>query len=279
MNKNVQKKLQAYAATAGAIAVSGAAADAQIIHVDINPDTIVHDTVFYELDMDGAGGPEMRFEVGTYQASIGPINYAEIQMLGNNNNAIIGSLYSGAYPLPYTLNAGDSISGTSPNWQNATVNSGLQYLALTVGSSYALANWVGANDKYLGVRFMIGSNTHYGWVRMSVSSTADSIIIKEYAYEALPGIGLTAGQLVGIAGTPDQNPTYIFASGTTVTLQNTQVEKAGKVRVLNVLGQPVYESAITEENMRIPLEGQTPGIYMVEVQRADGNFVKKVYIH
>ncbi|TND07610.1 MAG: hypothetical protein FD123_3162 [Bacteroidetes bacterium] len=277
MKTNIQRKLNAYAAAAGTIAVAGAA-DAQIIHVDINPDTIVHDSVFYDLNMDGAGPAELKFEAVEYQASSAIVYFTQATVQGNPANAVIGSLYYGAYPMPFPLNNGDSISASNPDWQAQTVNGGVQYLGV-IYSTYNYGNWLGVNDKYLGVRFMIGTDTHYGWVRISVSTGSDSITIKEYAYQALPGVGTTAGQLVGIAGHPENNPTYIFASGNTVVLQNTQVAKGGKVRVLNVLGQPVYETEIIEENMRIGLESQTPGIYFVEVQRADGNFVKKVYIH
>lgn len=276
MNSNVQRKLNAYAAAAGAIAVAGTAS-AQVNYTDINPDTIVHDSVYYDLDMDNNGQPEMRFETVTYTGSSVTVNLAQVQLQGDTNNAIIGSLYYGMYPFPYSMNNGDSISSTNTNWHNANVNAGLQYLGVVAGS-YTYCNWLGVSDKYLGVRFKIGANTHYGWVRLSVNSTADTIWVKDYAYELLPNVGITAGQMVGIPSHNANSPVRIFASGNTVVLQNTQVEKGGTVRISNMLGQNVYETAITDEHMRIGLGNDAPGIYFVEVLQGDEKIVKKVYI-
>lgn len=278
MNKNLQRKLSAYAATtAGAVALGGTA-DAQIVHVDINPDVVVHDTVYYDLDLNGDGINELHFNVEGYGTSYGPVRLVEVSVTGNNNNAVLGSLLYGYYPAPFAKNSGDSISSTGTIWNNGSVNGGLQYLGVvTPYGNYG--NWIGATDKYLGVRFQIGSNTHYGWVRLSVTAGGDSIIIKEYAYQMLPGVGLTAGQLVGINDAGEVDPIVIFATGTTVVMQNTGYDKGGKVRVYNTSGQTVYESALTEDYMNISLAGESTGIYFVEVARGNGTrVVRKVYV-
>ena len=273
MKKGIQAKLNAYAAAAGTIALAGAA-DAQIVYTDINPDTIVHDSLIYVLDFDNNGQPELQFNTGASSSAY----FATVEVLGNASNAIIGSLYAAAYPFPTAMNNGDSISFTNTGWQNQGVNNGVQNLGVVYGSS-TYANWVGVNDKYLGVRFSIGANTHYGWVRLSVSASVANITIKDYAYQTLPGVGITAGQLVGIPTAPQNNNINVSASANTVVINNTESEKGGVVRIVNTLGQSVYESAVTEENMRISLEGQAPGIYFVEVLRDGSHFTKKIYIY
>lgn len=269
--------MNAYAAAAGTIALAGAA-DAQIVYTDINPDTVIHDSLIYVLDFDNNGQPELQFQTVTSSASSGTAQLAEVLVLGNATNAVIGSLYAVSYPFPSAMNNGDSINVSNTGWQNAAINGGVQYLGAVYGS-YTYANWLGQNDKYMGVRFSIGANTHYGWVRLSVSAGADTITIKDYAYQTLPGVGLTAGQLVGIPTAPVNNNVNVFASANTVVINNTESEKGGTVRIINTLGQSVYESAVTGENMRISLEGQTPGIYFVEVIREDAHFTKKIYIY
>jgi hypothetical protein len=229
--------------------------------------------------MNGDATPELRFRAIQVVSSSYTVGIAEVNVLGDPSNAIMGSLYAAQYPFPFALNNGDSVSATSPDWRNATVNGGLQYLgAITPTSTYC--NWIGVSDKYLGVRFRIGANTHYGWVRLSVTSDVDSIIIKEYAYQVMPGVGLTTGQVTGIGTTISNDGVNIFASGNTIVLENAQVEKGGNVRVYNTTGQSVYESEITANNMRIGLDSQTPGIYFVEVTRPDGTrTVRKVYLN
>lgn len=277
MKKDLQKKLNAYAAAAGTLAVAGAA-NAQVVYTDINPDTVLHDSLIYNLDMDNNGQPELRFETITYQLSSGTVQIATVNVVGNANNAVLGSLYSSSYPLPFSMNNGDSISNTSTPWQNQTMNGGLQYLGGVYGT-YSIGNWLGVNDKYMGVRFRIGTNTHYGWVRLSVSPNADTITIKDYAYQTLPGVGITAGQLVGMPKYTDNQNISIFASQNTVVIRNTEYDKGGIVRIVNTLGETISETAITEENMRISLDGRASGIYFVEVLRNDERFTKKVYIH
>lgn len=277
MKKELQKKLNAYAAAAGTIAAAGAA-NAQVIYTDINPDTVLHDSLIYNLDFDNNGQPELRFETVSYQASSGFVNLALVNVLGNTNNATLGSLYSSSYPFPFSMNNGDSISGNNTNWRPASINSGVQYLGVVYGT-YTFANWLGVSDKYMGVRFRIGANTHYGWVRLSVTSNADTITIKDYAYQEMPGVGITAGQLVGMPQYSQNNNINIFASQNTVVIRNTEFDKGGVVRVMNTLGETISETAITEENMRISLEGKAAGIYFVEVVRNDERFTKKVYIN
>jgi hypothetical protein len=277
MKKELQKKLNAYAAAAGTIVAAGAA-HAQINYVDINPDTILHDSLVYNLDFDNNGQPELRFETVVYQASFGTVHLAQVNVLGDTTNAVLGSLYSSQYPLPFALNNGDSISGTNPSWNAQPMNNGLQYLGINV-MTYNYGNWLGATDKYLGVRFKIGTETHYGWVRLSVTSIADSIIIKDYAYEALPNIGLTAGQTVGIHDHSALGNVRIFSSANTVVVNNPEFAKGGTIRILNTIGETVYEGQATDETTRISLEGSPVGIYLVQFIRDGQSFTQKVYIH
>lgn len=277
MKKGLQKKLNAYAAAAGTLALAGAA-DAQIVYTDINPDTILHDSLTYSLDFDNNNQPELIFTTVVSSSSSGVANLAIVSPVGNPNNAILGSVYAANYPFPFAMNNGDSISGTNTNWNAVPFNGGTQYMAVVYGA-ITYANWVGATDKYLGVRFNIGADVHYGWVRLSVTADADSIIIKDYAYEILPGVGLTAGQLTGMHDQSALGNINVFASANTVVINNPEYTKGGTVRILNTIGEIVYEGEMTDETMRVSLEGKASGIYLVQFVRDDKQLTKKVYIH
>ncbi len=57
-------------------------------------------------------------------------------------------------------------------------------------------NWGGnPRNRYLGVRFLINGQTHYGWVRLTVVTRSRQIqaAITEYAYETVPNKVITAG--------------------------------------------------------------------------------------
>ena len=71
-------------------------------------------------------------------------------------------------------------------------HSGRSYYNKTIGGKW------GGNPKnrYLGVRFLINGKTHYGWIRLTVTTAPRSPIaatITAYAYETVPNKTMTAG--------------------------------------------------------------------------------------
>jgi hypothetical protein len=62
--------------------------------------------------------------------------------------------------------------------------------------------WVNKKGFYLGVQFSIGSEIHYGWVRLSivpVCTNGGSDLITGYAYETVPNKPIIAGKTSGFA--------------------------------------------------------------------------------
>ena len=53
--------------------------------------------------------------------------------------------------------------------------------------------WQQLTDSYLGLRFQIGSQQHYGWARLDVDIVFPYFTIKDYAYEATPNTSILAG--------------------------------------------------------------------------------------
>ena len=51
-------------------------------------------------------------------------------------------------------------------------------------------------DSYIGVTFKLGSNTHYGWIRVNWSSASTTFIIKDFAYESTANTAIKAGDKV-----------------------------------------------------------------------------------
>jgi hypothetical protein len=62
-------------------------------------------------------------------------------------------------------------------------------------------NWVGNHpNRFIGIRFLINGQAHYGWARVSVRFDYDDEVIKttltEYGYEQDAGVGVLAGETV-----------------------------------------------------------------------------------
>lgn len=60
--------------------------------------------------------------------------------------------------------------------------------------------WKDKQDRYLGLKFMIGSEIHYGWARLSETCTHgdwQTAVLTGYAYETIPNQAIKAGQEQG----------------------------------------------------------------------------------
>jgi len=71
---------------------------------------------------------------------------------------------------------------------------------LSCGSYYRdlFGPWQDAQNAYLGVKFLIDGATHYGWIRLTVTTNTGIIAatVTGYAYETIAGQSIGAGQMV-----------------------------------------------------------------------------------
>ncbi|GAH16411.1 unnamed protein product, partial [marine sediment metagenome] len=62
----------------------------------------------------------------------------------------------------------------------------------TYSYAYGYGDFIGT-QKFVGVRFYIGTDQHYGWIRVRLGDYLDPMTIVDWAYESTPGIGILAG--------------------------------------------------------------------------------------
>jgi hypothetical protein len=74
----------------------------------------------------------------------------------------------------------------------------------TYDSDGVAGNWAGGNDAYLGLRFDINGNVHYGWARVIVNpdNVYDAGEIPTIAYNTVPDQPVFAGQFDRVAPEP-----------------------------------------------------------------------------
>jgi hypothetical protein len=77
----------------------------------------------------------------------------------------------------------------------------------TGGTSFVHGPWNNIRNRYLGLKFQIDGETHYGWARLSVQRTAYhfTVLLTGYAYETLPNTAIKAGQTTGDAADSSVN--------------------------------------------------------------------------
>jgi hypothetical protein len=85
----------------------------------------------------------------------------------------------------------------------------------TGGVSHVRGLWANTKDAYLGLKFKIGGETHYGWARLSVELNGFHIAatLTGYAYETIPNQAINAGQIDGSAAVPDTPQPLSFSLG------------------------------------------------------------------
>ena len=74
---------------------------------------------------------------------------------------------------------------------------GQLHYSSTTGGRHLFGKWGGnPKNRYVGVRFSIKGETHYGWIRLSVNTEIPlhmSATITAYAYETVPNKRILAG--------------------------------------------------------------------------------------
>jgi len=271
MNKKITQKLAAYSALAAGVVAAGNSADAQIVYVDVDPDETYIADHQLDLDLNSDGIVDFSLMIGAGDTR------NMVRLEPEMGNEALGSA-AGNFFYPFTLNLNDPINDAQTIW-NGTANGSILTMAwvYTAGGSYG--NWLNVTDKYLGLRFFIGTDVHYGWVRFDVTCNPQgvTVVFKDYAYNTTPDQGIDAGQMtIGVneAATLDAN---IFTANNRLNIQLNQ-QLNGTVSVINMVGQTVLSTTIQGAKMEIPLDDLVSGIYMVAIQTEHGNITRKVYV-
>ena len=196
---SLDKKLLAYAIAAGATAVP---ANAGIIYY-AGPELSSKTTgTPINLDLDGDTVIDFLFN--------GQTTIADDTTIRNQVNT--SNFYT---TVPLT--AGVNVSSQSMSSGLFTLNQGLfeDYKSPISDISGSFANGV---DAYMGLRFSISGQTHYGWAlvnaRLYVAPSDDGIAevkVKQYAYESLAETSLLTGQTS--SAVPEPSSLALFALG------------------------------------------------------------------
>ncbi len=180
---HVERRLLSYALLAGAGMVAGSQpANATIVYVDI-PDVVVAPNDSYVLNIGGPGGGSFTFynfaftDTGT---TLGSLLYLAAWVRGvQAGDAIVtgGAGFALYMSTSYYVGGSWAFAGGPPLGIYHELFGGL------IGSI------VGVGPKMIGVKFVDGGDTYYGWIRISVMFTPGvgfTTIIYDYAYETKP---------------------------------------------------------------------------------------------
>ncbi len=204
LSDSVHRQLNRYAlavSAAGAGLLSVPAAQSEIVYT---PAHVKMDKVngFYPIDFDNNGV----VDVGIWMPASCTSSLCAFTMFAYPNSQLGDAVEVNAKGATKALHFGASI-GNLDHFVAADRSMG-GWDAVRHGSNTWTSVWVGpwanggngVKHRYVGVKFVINNEFHYGWARINFVVTGKGSfygVLTGYAYETIPNQGLKAGQTVG----------------------------------------------------------------------------------
>lgn len=290
-------RLTAYSTMAIALVALIKPGRTQAIYFNYDPDSVLTNTPDEEcnIDMDNNGTIDFQFEnlenTG-YNYTLGLINEKGVNIFGVPNASIVifsnylidtTTFYASALDVGFNINE-------KHLFNNNVAIMAFQITTLTIDTSFYLfdgGDWYPeVLDKYVGIRFKDDDDaTHYGWIRCSVQDSGRVLIIKDYAYENKPDVGILAGDMIGDTTTAVEslNNTIsgvaVYSSCETIFITfSKQPLQSYLLRIFTMEGREVYSNELHNQMNRI--ESEVPaGIYLVTIGDGINSFNKKIILY
>lgn len=281
-------RLTAYSGAVAGLILSSREANAFIVYEDFDPDLLAlpDDTLF--IDIDGDGTDDISFFIQSqagilYTASGAAIDYvyrfAYASALGQNRlfgteASSDGYLFNSAYQFA----SGDLIGGsTLPNF-NGKARLAI-HIDLDGSDPINLGPWSGVTDGMMGVKFNVGENEHFAWLRLTIPEDLSSVTLSELAWDNQTDVGgIAAGLTADIYG-HNQIDAEIWSYNDQVFIQAGGEIQIDAIRLFSLDGKEVSFGLQTGYPLVIkPLETISSGIYIVMLVSEDRRLTRKVYL-
>jgi len=283
MNKQLLKKVYTFITTAMLFSVS---VNAQIVYTDVNPDlTITQSSIgssVHALDINNDTITD-----ATLAASKTSSANAVLLGTSSGSEALMCCPILQARAINHNVAIGSNPNGTNAYWSN-NQNARLRQVPLGGGgpggpNPIPFGDWSTPADRYLAIRFLVGADWYYGWVRVSVSVGGNSFTIQDYAYNSIPNQPILAGQTMTTAIIENSfvSSINLFPNPAdnhlTIDLGNNN--KNVQVTIADITGKVIYTTVATDtQRVEVNTKDFSEGIYVVVIQSADFTGTKKLVV-
>jgi hypothetical protein len=182
--------LAASAAGVGMLALAQSA-EAKIVYT---PAGVTFGTASYSLDVNHDGITDFSFVIRWNSF------YENFTVSGavSNNSVVLKYRTGGGAAFAAALSAGSRIGPKG------------HFIRWGYMQRASNGQWYNAANRYLGLKFQIAGQTHYGWARLSVRGGWYDInaALTGYAYETIPNKPIIAGRTKGPADDPTSDPDF-----------------------------------------------------------------------
>jgi hypothetical protein len=212
LSQSIHQQLNMYALAAGAAGVSVLAlsppGEAKIVYTPANKKITLNHTISLDLNHDGVAD----FAVGVYTFHQGgsgrQVTYTSMYVWGlTPSNAVVAN----AKNFAAALHAGNLV-GPRKRFGAGKLTMAVRFSSFTTRHStrWSRGPWLHLSRGYLGLKFKVKGEIHYGWARFTGTSYNGGTLTG-YAYETVPGKAIIAG---ATKGSDDAEPTAALSSHT-----------------------------------------------------------------
>lgn len=204
INSRLEKNLAAYFVAAGAAGVSllaAQSAEAKVVYTATN--TVINAPTAIDLNHDGVPDFTLEFTEG-----IGHSFWlmALPQVTGNAVRGNNGAAAAGFFGVP--VGPGEKFTTNSYYGKGVFMAGFFQYSVSNFFGPFA-----NATNRYLGFKFLINRQVHYGWARMTVTNDLRNVVLTGYAYETTPNVNIVEGHISGADKASSVAPADLLAPG------------------------------------------------------------------
>jgi hypothetical protein len=250
--------------------------------MDIIPDQLLKYTVTpytnqtYSLTVFSTTQPDLEFTAHGSVSSGGSSAYIKVTSLNPNLYISFGrwdSVYVPGGPswnitkVARPLTLGEQINAAGSIWENTTLF--LTDHSGSGGGNKNVNDWIGG-DKFLGLKYVNGANTTYGWIRVQCTDE-DSCYVKEYSYAPITtAIKEQVKDDITVYPNPASSAIYVVLGKNEHDLRSLKLSDA--------LGREVkanYE--VKDGKIKIELDKNIPeGCYFLQYKLGEASFIRKV---
>jgi len=197
-SRTTEHRLLSYAIAAGAAGVAFLAAtspaEAQIVYTPTNL-TLTHGSLGLDLDNDGSND----FTFVDRFRSTASWRGRWLDLKAKPGNGIVKDISKNSAFDAAVLNQGSIVGPAQPFGRGTRIllstNSGTTWSGGRI--SWSGGDWKDVKDRFLGLRFELNGETHFGWARITVQNVHQKSItltVLGYAYEATANKPIQAGR-------------------------------------------------------------------------------------
>ncbi len=192
VSESLNKRLNMYALAAGAAGAGVLAlaqpAQGKVVYTPARQ--VIGANGVYNLDLTGDGTVDFLIQQWNYG------NWASNNQL--LADAAVGNGVLGSRDQAAALESGAPIGSAQKfiaGGDNGEVMLSVTHFT-TGGTSFVHGAWANVRSRYLGLKFEVNGETHYGWARLSVERQEYhfTAALTGYAYETTPNMAINAGE-------------------------------------------------------------------------------------